>query len=161
MSYLDIFISIFLVYGFVKGLYKGFIKEAASVIGLILGIYIATQFNSDLSNYLISKQIFNLEEGYIILLSNIILFILTILIVTILGKIATKLAKLVALGLLNKILGGGFGLLKNVLILILVIFIFNIANNSLKIVKQEKLELSFYYKPFNEINEIITTNILK
>jgi membrane protein required for colicin V production len=101
MNYIDIFISIFLIYGFIKGLYKGFIIEIASVIGLVLGIYLATQYNGDLSNYLISKQYFNWKEGYIIILSNVILFILTILIVSILGKVATKLVKLVALGLFN------------------------------------------------------------
>jgi membrane protein required for colicin V production len=161
MNYVDIFISSFLLYGFVRGLFKGFISEIASVIGLVLGIYLATQYNGDLSNYLISKQFLSWKEGYIIILSNIILFVLTILIVSILGKVATKIAKLVALGLFNKILGGIFGLLKNILILIVVVFIFNLANNSLKIMEQDKLELSIYYKPFNELSEFVSANVLK
>ena len=161
MNYVDIFISSFLLYGFVRGLFKGFISEIASVIGLVLGIYLATQYNGDLSNYLISKQFLSWKESYIIILSNIILFILTILIVSILGKVATKIAKLVALGLFNKILGGIFGLLKNILILIIVVFIFNLANNSLKIMEQDKLELSIYYKPFNELSEFVSVNVLK
>lgn len=161
MNYVDIFISIFLIYGFIKGLYKGFIIEIASVIGLLLGIYLATQYSSDLSNYLISKQYFNWKEGYIIILSNVILFILTILIVSILGKVATKLVKLVALGLFNKILGSVFGLLKNILILVILIFVFNLANNSLKIIEQDKLELSIYYEPLNELSRVISANFLK
>ena len=161
MNYIDIFISIFLIYGFIKGLYKGFIIEIASVIGLVLGIYLATQYNGDLSNYLMSKQYFNWKEGYIIILSNVILFILTILIVSILGKVATKLVKLVALGLFNKILGSVFGLLKNILILVILIFVFNLANNSLKIIEQDKLELSIYYKPLNELSRFISANCLK
>ena len=158
MNYVDIFISIFLIYGFIKGLYKGFIIEIASVIGLLLGIYLATQYSGDLSNYLISKQFFSWKEGYVIILSNVILFILTILIVSILGKVATKLVKLVALGLFNKILGSVFGLLKNILILI---FVFNLANNSLKIIDQDELELSVYYKPLNELSRLISANVLK
>ena len=161
MNYVDIFISSFLLYGFVRGLFKGFISEIASVIGLILGIYLATQYNSDLSNYLISKQFLSWKESYIIILSNIILFVLTIIIVSILGKVATKIAKLVALGLFNKVLGGIFGLLKNVLILIIVVFIFNLGNNSLKIIEQDKLELSIYYKPFNKLSEFVSANVLK
>ncbi len=161
MNYVDIFISIFLIYGFIKGLYKGFIIEIASVIGLVLGIYLATQYNGDLSNYLMSKQYFNWKEGYIIILSNVILFILTILIVSILGKVATKLVKLVALGLFNKILGSVFGLLKNILILVILIFVFNLANNSLKIIEQDKLELSIYYEPLNELSRVISANFLK
>lgn len=161
MNYIDIFISIFLIYGFIKGLYKGFIIEISSVIGLVLGIYLATQYNGDLSNYLISKQYFNWKEGYIIILSNVILFILTILIVSVLGKVATKLVKLVALGLFNKILGSVFGLLKNILILVILIFVFNLANNSLKIIEQDKLELSIYYEPLNELSRVISANFLK
>ena len=152
MNYVDIFISIFLIYGFIKGLYKGFIVEIASVIGLLLGIYLATQYSGDLSNYLISKQFISWKEDYVIILSNVILFILTILIVSTLGKVATKLVKLVALGLFNKILGSVFGLLKNILILVIVIFVFNLANNSLKIIEQDELKLSVYYKPLNELS---------
>ena len=161
MNYVDIFISIFLIYGFIKGLYKGFIIEIASVIGLLLGIYLATQYSVDLSNYLISKQFFSWKEDYVIIISNVILFILTILIVSILGKVATKLVKLVALGLFNKILGSVFGLLKNILILVIVIFVFDLANNSLKIIEQDKLELSIYYKPLNELSSFISRNVLK
>ena len=161
MNYIDLFISSFLLYGLIRGLFKGFISEIASVIGLVLGIYLATRYNSDLSNYLISKQFLSWEEGYIIILSNIILFILTLLIVSVLGKVATKLAKLVALGLFNKILGGIFGLLKNILILVIVIFVFNLANNSLKIIEQDELALSVYYKPLNELSSFISANVLK
>ena len=161
MNYIDIFISIFLIYGFIKGLYKGFIIEIASVIGLLLGIYLATQYSGDFSNYLISKQFITWKEGYVIILSNVILFIFTILIVSILGKVATKLVKLVALGLFNKILGSVFGLLKNILILVIVIFVFNLANNSLKIIEQDELELSVYYKPLNELSSFISGNVLK
>ena len=63
MNYVDIFISSFLLYGFVRGLFKGFISEIASVIGLVLGIYLATQYNGDLSNYLISKQFLSWKEA--------------------------------------------------------------------------------------------------
>ena len=161
MNYIDIFISIFLIYGFIKGLYNGFIIEIASVIGLLLGIYLATQYSGDFSNYLISKQFITWKEGYVIILSNVILFIFTILIVSIIGKVATKLVKLVALGLFNKILGSVFGLLKNILILVIVIFVFNLANNSLKIIEQDELELSVYYKPLNKLSRLISANVLK
>ena len=161
MNYVDIFISIFLIYGFIKGLYNGFIIEIASVIGLLLGIYLATQYSGDFSNYLISKQFITWKEGYVIILSNVILFIFTILIVSIIGKVATKLVKLVALGLFNKILGSVFGFLKNFLILVIVIFVFNLANNSLKIIDQDELELSVYYKPLNKLSRLISANVLK
>jgi membrane protein required for colicin V production len=75
--------------------------------------------------------------------------------------VATKLVKLVALGLFNKILGSIFGLLKNILILVIITFVFNLANNSLKIIEQDELELSVYYKPLNELSSFISENVLK
>ncbi|MDA9356633.1 CvpA family protein [Flavobacteriaceae bacterium] len=158
MIVIDLIITLLLIYGFIKGLYKGFIKEVASVIGLFLGIYLAIKFNSDLSVCLSDKGFLDWNEDSIIILSHIVLFTLSILLVSILGKIATKLVKLVALGIFNKILGSLFGLLKNVLILFIVIFIFNLINNSFEVIKQSKLELSFYYNPFNKLSEIISTH---
>ena len=70
MNYIDIIISIFLLYGVFKGLYKGFISEIASVIGLVLGIYLAIKFNNDLSNYLISINLVTWEEKHIIIISD-------------------------------------------------------------------------------------------
>ena len=52
-------------------------------------------------------------------------------------------------------------LLKNILILVIVIFVFDLANNSLKIIEQDELELSVYYKPLNELSSFISANVLK
>jgi len=34
--------------------------------------------------------------------------------------------------------------------------VFNLANNSLKIIEQDKLELSIYYKPLNELSRFLS-----
>jgi len=36
-----------------------------------------------------------------------------------------------------------------------------IANNSLKIIEQDEVELSVYYKPLNELSSFISANVLK
>lgn len=159
MSYIDIFISVFLLFGFIKGIYKGFIGEVASVIGLILGIYLASKFSGKLSYYL--EGFIDWQANHLSFLSFAILLILTILIVSVTGKMITKLAKLIALGIFNKLLGGFFGLLKNVLILSIVAVIFNMANGSLKLIEEDKLELSIYYKPFNEVSELILPYVIQ
>jgi len=159
MSYIDIFISVFLLYGFIKGIYKGFIGEIASVIGLILGIYLASNFSSKLSYYL--EGFIDWQDNYLLSLSFFILLILTILIVSVTGKLITKLAKLIALGIFNNLLGGVFGLLKNALILVVIAIIFNMINDSLKLIQEDKLELSIYYKPFIKVNELISPYMIQ
>ena len=158
MGYIDIFISVFLLYGLIKGLYKGFINEVASVIGLLLGIYLAFKFKSVLSYYL--EGIIDWQENYLSFLSFVTLLILTILIVSVAGKLITKVAKTIALGMFNKILGAGVGLLKNVLILSIIVIVFTMVNNSLKLVEENKLELSIYYKPFNKMSDLISPYVL-
>ena len=161
MVYVDIIISIFIIYGFGKGLYRGFVREVASVVGLGLGVYMANKFNIDLSDFLLSVKVFNWHEEYVNILSNVILFTLTILFVSILGKSVTKLMKLVALGVFNRLLGAIFGLLKNVLILTIVVFMLNLTNNYSEIIEQNKLELSVYYKTLNDLSEIGTIKHLE
>ena len=159
MGYIDIFISLFLLYGFIKGLFKGFISEVASVVGLLLGIYLASKFNDDLSYYL--QKFIEWEVNYLLFLSFFILLVLTIFIFSIAGKLITKLAKLIALGIFNKLLGGVFGVVKNVLILSVVFFMFNMLNRSLELVEKNKLESSIYYKPLNEFSIRISTYVLQ
>tara|TARA_B110000240_G_C13394977_1_gene408431 strand:- start:459 stop:947 length:489 start_codon:yes stop_codon:yes gene_type:complete len=159
MGYIDIFISIFLLYGFIKGLFKGFISEVASVIGLLSGIFLASKFNDDLSYYL--QTFIEWDENYLLFLSFFILLVLTILIFSIAGKLITKLAKLIALGVFNKLLGGVFGVLKNVLVLSVLFFMFNMLNSSLELVDENKLESSIYYNPLNEFSIRISTYALQ
>jgi membrane protein required for colicin V production len=159
MGYIDIFISAFLLYGLIRGLYKGFINELASVIGLLLGVYLASKFKSVLSYYL--QEIIDWQENYLSFLSFVILLVLTILIVSVAGKLITKVAKTIALGMFNKLLGAGVGLLKNVLILSIIVIVFTMGNNSLKLVEENKLELSIYYKPFNKMSDLISPYVLQ
>tara|TARA_B110000238_G_scaffold97807_1_gene106546 strand:- start:1136 stop:1624 length:489 start_codon:yes stop_codon:yes gene_type:complete len=159
MGYIDIFISLFLLYGFIKGLFKGFISEVASVIGLLSGIFLASKFNDDLSYYL--QTFIEWDENYLLFLSFFILLVLTILIFSIAGKLITKLAKLIALGVFNKLLGGVFGVLKNVLVLSVLFFMFNMLNSSLELVDKNKLESSIYYNPLNEFSIRISTYALQ
>ena len=159
MGYIDIFISVFLLYGLIRGLYKGFINEMASVIGLLLGVYLASKFKSVLSYYL--QEIIDWQENYLSFLSFVILLVLTILIVSVAGKLITKVAKTISLGMFNKLLGAGVGLLKNVLILSIIVIVFTMGNKSLKLVEENKLQLSVYYKPFNKMNELVSPYVLQ
>jgi membrane protein required for colicin V production len=145
--------------GFIKGLFKGFISEVASVIGLLSGIFLASKFNDDLSYYL--QTFIEWDENYLLFLSFFILLVLTILIFSIAGKLITKLAKLIALGVFNKLLGGVFGVLKNVLVLSVLFFMFNMLNSSLELVDENKLESSIYYNPLNEFSIRISTYALQ
>ena len=70
----------------------------------------------------------------------------------------TKFLKLIALGLLNRIIGAVFGVIKSVLLLCIVIFIFSKINNIASAIDDATLNQSFLYSNIEKINDIIINN---
>jgi len=138
MNIFDVIILIILLYGLIKGFIKGFIIEVAGIIALILGVTGSFKFASILEVYLNSYVDWSPKTVQII--SFIILFIIIIYAVSLLAKMITKTLKIIALGMINRIFGGIFGLLKWCVIL-----------SSLVLVSQE----------INEIITLIPDNTLK
>jgi len=81
--------------------------------------------------------------------------------VILLGKFLTKLADLAALGTVNKVLGGVFGLLKIGLILSVIFIFFHRMNSTITFVDKETLEESILYKPVKSIAPTIFPSIIK
>ena len=153
MSYLDLFFGLVLAWGAYSGFSKGLIKELASILGVIVGVFLAKNYYPFLDIKL--KPIFESEAGFISILSAILIFLLTIMVFKIIAKFLTKFLKIIALGLLNRIIGSVFGIFKTVLLLCILVFIFSNINNVTGIIKAEKLSQSFFYSKIEKINSFI------
>ena len=143
MNYIDFILIVIIIWGAFNGFKKGLINELASIIGLILAIFFAKNYYLFLNKKL--YDLFESESDFISILSVIIIFFLTILIVKIIAKFLTKIIKFVFLGLVNKIIGSLFGILKSFLVLAILIFIFSKLNEVVNIVEKEKLHQSIVY----------------
>ena len=77
------------------------------------------------------------------------------------GKILTKIADVAALGMLNQILGGVFGILKIALILSIIFTFFGRVNNTIPFIKQETLDESLLYSPVKKIAPALFPSIIK
>ena len=73
----------------------------------------------------------------------------------------TKLADITALGMLNKLLGGVFAILKIALILSVIFTFFGRVNNTIPFLKQETLDESLLYKPVKQIAPALFPSIIK
>ena len=73
----------------------------------------------------------------------------------IIAKILTKLLKIIALGLLNRIIGSVFGVIKTILLVCILVFIFSNINRVISIIEAEKLNQSFFYPKIEKINNLI------
>ena len=131
---IDIVISIILIYGVIRGFYRGLFLEISALIGLLLGLYCAINFNSIIGKYL--KEFISLDENYIIIISFLITLIIVVIFLNLIAKSLTKLADVMALGLVNKIAGAFFGLIKFSIICIVFVLLFDKINLSVKMIDE-------------------------
>ena len=159
MNYLDIVLGVFLLLGLYKGIKNGLLIEVASLVALVLGVYGAIHFSFYAAAYLDERV--DWEPATLNLLAFAITFLVIVLIITLAGKLLTKLAKLIMLGILNSILGGLFGILKVAFILsVILMFISSIAER-LNFIDEETKESSVLYMMVQPLAPTLLPNILK
>jgi membrane protein required for colicin V production len=159
MNIFDIVIAALLIFGFVRGVMKGLFVEVASLVALIAGVYGAIHFSYFIGDFL--KESVSWSEEYVSLTAFAGTFIIIIIVISLLGKVLTKLADFASLGVINKILGGVFGALKIGLILSVVFIFFGKINNTIPFIKKKTLEESILYKPVKKVAPTIFPSIIK
>jgi len=159
MNYFDYLLLLPVVYGLYRGFTKGLIVELASLVALIAGVYGAMYFSSFTFEYL--SEFVEIETAYLQLASYGLTFLLIVLVITLTGKILTMLVKMVALGIVNRMMGAIFGGLKALLILSVLLMFFDRFNNQFGIVKIEVLDASVLYSPILTQAQNIYPNVLE
>ena len=132
MNLIDLIIIAIIVFGIIRGYSKGLIIELSSFFGIFISFFIAGNVDNLLSNEI--SAFISVNSDLLNTISFIIIFILSYLLIIYLAKGFTRLAKVVYLGLLNSVLGGVFGGLKLLLILLIntkIIFSLNLLSNNI------------------------------
>lgn len=158
MGVIDIVLGGLILFGLVRGLWKGLFVEIASLLALVLGIYGAIYFSDTVASQLQSFTEWN--EKTLSITAFAITFILIVLGITLAGKALTKLANIVALGFINKILGAIFGALKMALILSVFLTIFDKMNGAISFIDQENIASSIFYEPIKSLAMLLFPNLL-
>jgi len=147
VSYIDIVLLIFLLWAAIRGFIKGFIKEAAALLALILGIYAAAKFSGYAGQWL-AKYI-HTNPQTLSVISFILTFTAVVIVIYLLGAFFDWLAKAVALGPVNRILGVLFGVLKTAFILSVIILVINTIQPYFRILPEQEIARSKMYKPLS------------
>jgi membrane protein required for colicin V production len=145
MNTFDIIILALLLFGFIRGLFKGLFIEIASLVALITGVYGAIHFSYFVGNFLANRV--SWDEKFVTIISFSITFGIIVLVISLIGKLFTKIADFASLGLLNKILGGLFGVVKIGLILSVILLVFNKLNNTIPFISEEQQENAILFEP--------------
>ncbi|MFC1857792.1 CvpA family protein [Thermodesulfobacteriota bacterium] len=121
MNPLDILISVIIGFCLIRGIFRGLVKELSSIIGVFAGFYFAYTYYPEVAK-LLSRWISN--EGYLNILSFLIVFCGLVLIIGILGIVIRYLLKITFLGWVDRICGAGFGFMKGILIVSVLLVVF-------------------------------------
>jgi len=113
MNPFDILAIVIFSYCLIRGLFRGLIKEVSSLIGVLAGFYAAYTYYPMASNVL---RRWMSDPGYMNILGFLCIFCIVFLVVSILGVIVKFCLNIAFLGWLDRICGLGFGAIKGLLI---------------------------------------------
>jgi len=150
MNIIDIILAIPLLWAAYNGFRKGIVLEIISICALLGAIYGSIYFSHFTASFL---QKFNLK--YIQIISFSITCILILVGIFWLGKVLDKVIKAAALGLVNRIAGSLFSLLKFGFILSCFLYIINNFDTDKKLITEQKQKDSFLYKPVSSIAPVV------
>jgi len=153
MNYIDAIIAIPLLWFTYKGFSKGLIIELATLIALLLGIYISAHFSDFTADFL--RQKLDFHSQYMSIISFSLTFVGVVTLVMIFGKSLEKVINVILLGFVNKLLGGVFGLIKVSFILSILIFILTTFEVENKLISPDMQSQSLLYPPVKAIAPVI------
>lgn len=142
MNYIDIIILVVLGIFGIGGLRKGIITEAATLLGLGVGLYGAFHFSDFTAEKLV--QWVEINPKYLNVIAFIVTFLVLAILVNLLGRLVTKMVKAINLGFIDKLGGFIIGMAKGVLICSLLVMLLN-ALEIKNIIKDKDKEGSMLY----------------
>src|SRR3990167_4123813 len=138
-NWIDYLVLAIILWSIIAGFMRGLVKEIVSLITLVAAGIIAIIFANPLANWiasasyaqsLISSMSTHLgvdtvqSVSYIILgLSYIILFLAVLIIGAVIGSSISYAVAATGIGIINRILGGLFGMIRGVVIVIVIMFL--------------------------------------
>ncbi len=141
MNWIDIVLALPIVWFAWRGFGKGFIIEVSTLVGLIIGIYVALNFSWVIKSVFYKLEIYG---DYIHIIALSITFVITVMFIVWLGRAIERLFDVLALSFLDKGIGAIFGALKAAVLISVVLFI----------IKQSGLE-NQAFAPTTRANSIV------
>ena len=149
MNYLDVILIVPILWGLLRGVKNGIIKELTGFVALIFGVYGAINFTVYVDPLI--KSQFEIENSIIPIISFAITFLIIVLGVKFIGTIVDKIIKFIALGLISRLLGGIFGVLKVAFMLSGLLLCIGKFENYLNLLPVKQKRQSILYEPISNV----------
>jgi membrane protein required for colicin V production len=150
---MDMLILLPLLYGAYRGFMNGFVHEIIYLIFLILCIFFGYRLVEFVSEQI--ETTYNYHSDFLKVYSFIGVLIVSMILIHFLTKGIESLLKIVGLGLLNKLAGALFGIVKWALIVSLVLNIITAFDKDQEIISKEKRNKSMFYHPAMDIAQLL------
>ena len=153
MSWIDILLLLPLPIGFAIGIRRGLILELTAIISIIIGCFCTHFMSAPLAVWLTIQ--FAWSEILCSVLAYSIIFLIVTIIINLIGRLLTKLTKVVYLGWLNKTLGAVFGLIKYAVIVIFILICVHRLDKQYFFVSSDFKNKSAIYTGITPLSEAI------
>lgn len=152
MTLLDILLAVPLAIFIFLGWKRGVVREAATLAGVLIGIWAAVHFSRLISSLL------GLTGESAILIAFFIIFVGTLVLAFLLGRIADRVIKSLKMNLPNKIAGAALGMVKALCILSVLLNGIILIDKNETLISQETRAESLLYSPvYSTGNELISS----
>ena len=143
-----------MVFLVVKGLFRGFIREVASLAGIILGIWLGSQFQPQMMAFL--KTVLP-GTPFLSLVSFTLIFAIVLLLCNLMGWGFKTLLKKASLGWADKTLGTGLAVAKGVIIIYLLIILLTYIDLNTKCIHiyEISIDVNLYPRHINTYSRFV------
>lgn len=155
MNYLDVVLSVPLLWGLYKGVTRGIIKELSTLLALILGVYGAINYSDLLSPIL--ADFITIGEDYQSIFSFSLVFILIVLVVRLLAALLDKLISFVSLTVFSRLAGALFGIFRMAFLCSALLLVVNTLNNRIEIIPHDDIEQSLLFQPISDLVPLMSS----
>ncbi|MBO4535959.1 MAG: CvpA family protein [Bacteroidales bacterium] len=125
------------------GIKNGLVKQLVAFAVIYFGITLSLRFATPVAEWITERL--QISEFWAKTVSFIFIFFVVALVLSLLGKIVEKIIKISMLGWLNKLLGIAMTFCIFALLISVLVYFVDSANNLLDFIPKEKLEESRFY----------------
>ncbi len=145
MNAIDLLVAIPILWGFWRGFMKGAIMEAALLVAFFLGLWGGTHLSDWMAGIL--RGWMDSESPYIPLISFALVFVGILIGVYAVAKLVERVVENAALSMVNKIVGGALGAGKFLLVISVLFFVLDAAEEKMSIIPPKMKDESLLYRP--------------
>ena len=132
------------------GLKNGFVRQSVALAVIFLGVYIALRFSPAVGQWIcdhFSTDQWEIKQFWAKVIAFALIFIAVALVLNLIGKLIDKILKIALLGWLDHLLGLVVSIVTASVVIGLLLYFVDSANELLKFIPEEKIAESHLYKP--------------